>query len=181
MSRSKYLSIFLFLFCGQPERQNLLFGRFFFSFLFFFFLSTITRAGRLNEIKWSACISKSKRILCVSFSGTDSWLCKYHLFLWPNLNFLHYSHWITLPIQSCLVFELICRIRLCDWSFRLYHDIIYICYFVEFCRFLFWRCSFVLLLLSYSLRIFHTSISSWSFKIHMFIFNLFSSIHISLS
>ena len=37
--------------------------------------------------------------LFVSFSG----LYIYYLFVWSNLNFLHISQWITLPIQSCLV------------------------------------------------------------------------------
>ena len=48
-----FLSVLL---CGQPERQSLLFGR-------FSFLLTITRAGRLAEIRVSVCISKSQTIL----------------------------------------------------------------------------------------------------------------------
>ena len=67
----------------------------------FFFL--LTRSGCLAEIRWSICISKSQRCLCIFFSGTDAGLCIYHLFLWSNLNFLHNSRWITLPIQSCVV------------------------------------------------------------------------------
>ena len=47
----------------------------------FYFLLTITRSGRLAEIRWSVRISKSRRILCVSFSKTDSGLCIYHLFM----------------------------------------------------------------------------------------------------
>ena len=92
-----YLS-FLFpsvLFCCQPERQNSLFDTSFFL--------NITRSGRLAEIKWSVCISKSQRTLCVLFSRTDSGLCIYHLFIWPNLNFLHNSQLITLSTLSCLV------------------------------------------------------------------------------
>ena len=61
---------------GQPERQSPLFGR------FSFFLLTITWSSNLAENKWSVCISKFKRILCVSFSRTDSGLCIYHLFVW---------------------------------------------------------------------------------------------------
>ena len=57
----RFLSV---LFCGQPERQSLLFGR--------FFLLTITRSGLLVEIKLSVCISKSLMILCISFSWTNS-------------------------------------------------------------------------------------------------------------
>ena len=48
-------------------------------------------------------ISKSQRILFVSFSMTDSGLCICHLFVWSNLNFLHNSLWISLPTQSYLV------------------------------------------------------------------------------
>ena len=55
------------------------------------FLLTITRSGRLAEIKGSICISKSQRILCFTFSRSDSLLCTYHLFVGSNLNFLHNS------------------------------------------------------------------------------------------
>ena len=86
------------LFCGLPGRQSLLFGRFSFLFFFhFFFLLTITRSGRLVEMTWFVCISKSQRILCVSFSTTGSRLSIYLLFVWSNLNFLHNSQMITLP------------------------------------------------------------------------------------
>ena len=44
------------------------------------FLLIIIRFGRLAEIRISVCIWKSQRILSVSFSGTDSVLCIYHLF-----------------------------------------------------------------------------------------------------
>ena len=47
------------------------------------------------------CISKSQKILCVSFSRTDSGLCIYYL-VWSNFNFLHNFQWITFPTQSCL-------------------------------------------------------------------------------
>ena len=43
------------------------------------------------------------RILPVSFSCTDSGLCRYHLVVWSNLRFLHRSLWIPFPIQSCLL------------------------------------------------------------------------------
>ena len=73
-----------------------------------FLLLTITRSGRLAEIRWSVCISKSQRSLCVSFPRADSGLCIYHLFVWSNINFLHNSQWITLPTQSCLVVYSFC-------------------------------------------------------------------------
>ena len=52
------------------------------------FLLIIIRSGRLAEIRWSVCIAKSQRRVFVSFSRTDSELCIYHLFLWPNFNLL---------------------------------------------------------------------------------------------
>ena len=68
-----------------------------------YFLCIIIRSGRLAEIRWSICVSKYPRSLCVSFSRTDSGLYIYHLFVWSNFNFLHNSQWITLSTQSCLV------------------------------------------------------------------------------
>ena len=66
------------------------------------FLLIIIRSGRLAEIRWSVCILKSQRRLCVSFSRTESGLCIYHWFVWSNFNVLHNSQWITLPTQSFL-------------------------------------------------------------------------------
>ena len=65
--------------------------------LFFSFLLIIIKSGRLVEIRWSVCVSKSQRSLCISFSRTDSWLCIYHLFVWSSLHFLHSSQWTDLP------------------------------------------------------------------------------------
>ena len=48
-----------------------------------FFLLIIS-SDRLAEIRWSVCISKSQRSLCVSFSRRDAELCIYHLFVWSN-------------------------------------------------------------------------------------------------
>ena len=42
---------------------------------FFLFLLTIIRSGRLLEIRWSVCISKTQKSVCVSFSRTGSGLC----------------------------------------------------------------------------------------------------------
>ena len=67
-----------------------------------FLLLVIMRSGLLAEIRWSVCILKYHRSLCESFSRTGAGLCKYHLFVWSNWNFLHISQWITLPTQSCL-------------------------------------------------------------------------------
>ena len=73
-----------------------------------FFLLIIIRFSLLVEIRWSVCISKSHRSLCVLFSRTSAGLCIYHLFVWLNLNFLHISQCITLPNQSCLVLYSCC-------------------------------------------------------------------------
>ena len=67
-----------------------------------FLLLIIIKSAGLAEIRWSVCMSKSHRSLCVSFSRTSAGLCIYHLLAWSNLNFLHISQWITLPIQSVL-------------------------------------------------------------------------------
>ena len=63
--------------------QNLLFGR--------LLLLTITQSSHLADIRWSVCISKSLRSLCILLSRTDSGLCIYHLFVWSNFNFLYNS------------------------------------------------------------------------------------------
>ena len=73
-----------------------------------FFLLIIIRSGLLAGIRWSVCMLKSHRGLCVSFSGTNAGLCIYHLFVWSNLNFFHISQWITLPTQSCLALYSFC-------------------------------------------------------------------------
>ena len=73
-----------------------------------FFLLIIIRSGLLAKIRWSVCMSKSHRSLCVLFSRTGAGLCIYHLFVWSNLNFLPISQWITLPTQSCHVLYSFC-------------------------------------------------------------------------
>ena len=74
-----FLSVLL---CGLPRRQSPQFDRFSLGFLFLGMgekgLLIITRSGRLVEIKWFICISKSQRNLCVSFSRTD---CAYSICL----------------------------------------------------------------------------------------------------
>ena len=47
-----------------------------------FFLLIIIRCDRLAEIKWSVCISKSQRSLCVSFSRTG---CAYTICLYGQI------------------------------------------------------------------------------------------------
>ena len=90
-----------------------------------FSLLIIIRSGLLAEIRWSVCMSKSHRSLCVSFSRTVAGLCIYHLLAWSNFSFLYISQRITLHTQSCLA--------LYSWANY------------------------------YSLGVFHTGISWWSF------------------
>ena len=72
------------------------------------FLLVIIKSGVLAEIRWSVCMLKSHRSLCVSFSRTGAGLCIYDLFVWSNLNFLHISQWIILTTQSWLVLYSFC-------------------------------------------------------------------------
>ena len=87
-----------FLFPSKTEVLILLFTFFQFysvvgqhskAYTFASFLLITIRSGRLAEIRWSFCMSKSHRSLCGSISMTDSQLCIYHLFVWSNLNFWH--------------------------------------------------------------------------------------------
>ena len=102
--RGTYLSFHILsvLFCGQPGQQSRQFCR------FSLFLLIIIWYGLLAEIRWSVCMSKSHKGLCVSFSRTAAGLCIYHLLAWSNLNFLHISKWKTLPTQVCLVLYSFC-------------------------------------------------------------------------
>ena len=93
------------LICGHPGQQSRQF--LYFSFLFFFFFVVVDMSGLLGEIQWSACISKSHRILCVLFSRTGAGLCVYHLLVWSKLNFLRISQWITLQTQLLLLLLLL--------------------------------------------------------------------------
>ena len=122
------------------------------SLFFLFWGGVITiRYGLLAEIRWSVCMSKSHRSLCVSFSRTAAGLCIYRLFVWSNLNSLHISLWITFLTQSYLVLYSCANMlhSLIMWlRFRLYHHITYIFYIYLFSLWydwFLWRC-FVLLL-----------------------------------
>ena len=98
--RSKYLSLYKFSLiftrwfaeAAKSTRQQVL-------FFLFFFLLTITKSVFLVGIRWSVCISKSQKMLYLSFSRTDSGLC----ILWLNFNVLQNSPWITFPAQLCLI------------------------------------------------------------------------------
>ena len=105
LARSKYLFLFLHsfnftLWSTGTAKSTILLVLYFF---FFFLLLIIIRSGRLAEIRWSVCISKFHRSLCVSFSRTDSGLCMYHLFVCSNLDCLHSSQGITLLLLLLLL------------------------------------------------------------------------------
>ena len=102
VARSRYLSFFSLFFdftrwSADTAKSTIRCVLFFF---LFFFLLIIKSSGRLAEIKWSVCVSKSQRSVCVSFFRGDSGLCIYHLLLWSNFNFFAL---FTLPTQSCQV------------------------------------------------------------------------------
>ena len=73
-----------------------------------FLLLIIIRSCLLTGFRWSVCLLKSCRSLCVSFSCAGAELCIYHFLVWSNLNFLHISQWIILPTQSCLALYSFC-------------------------------------------------------------------------
>ena len=107
LARSRYLSLFshsfiFILWSAGTAKSTILQVLFFFSFSFFLLLLIIIRSGILAGIRWSVCMLKSHRSLCMAFSRTGVGLCIYHLLVWPNLSFLQISQWIILPTQSCL-------------------------------------------------------------------------------
>ena len=107
LARSRYLSLFSHSFSfilgsAGTAKSTIL------QIFFFFFLLIIIRSGLLAKIRFSVCMLKSHRSLCVSFFRTGAGLCIYHLLAWSNLNFLHISQWITLPTKSCLALYSFC-------------------------------------------------------------------------
>ena len=64
------------------------------------FLFLLIKSCLLVGIRCAVCITKSQRILFISFSWTDSGLCIFHLVVW-QFSLLHNSQWITFLTQSC--------------------------------------------------------------------------------
>ena len=96
LTRSKYLSFFshsfsFILWSAGTAKSTIL--------QVLFLLLIIIKSGLLAGIRWSVCMLKSHRSLCVAFSRTCAGLCIYHLLVWSNWSFLHISQWITLPTQ----------------------------------------------------------------------------------
>ena len=103
LASSRYLSFFSHTFRFILWQQSRQICKFSFSFLLI-----IIRSGLLAAIRWSVCMLKSHRRLCLSFSRTGAGFCIRHLLVWSNLNFLHIPQWITLPTQSCLALYSFC-------------------------------------------------------------------------
>ena len=85
LARSTYLSFFShsfrFILWSAGTAKSTIFQ------ILFFFLLIIIRSRIRSGIRWSVCMLKSHRSLCVSFSRTSAGLCMYHLLVWSNLNF----------------------------------------------------------------------------------------------
>ena len=91
LARSRYLSFFslsfrIILWSAGTAKSTIL------QIFFFFFLLIIMRSGLLAGIKWSVCMLKSYRSLCVSFSRTGARLCNCLLFLLGHRPFWLSSH-----------------------------------------------------------------------------------------
>ena len=105
LARSRYLSFFSIYFSftlwSAGTAGSLL------------FLLTITRSGHLSEIRWPICISKSHRILCISFSRSGFWVV--HILFVRMVKFKLLAQFpvnhLPRPVVSHL-FALICNIRL---------------------------------------------------------------------
>ena len=87
LASSNYLFIFLFSLiftqCSGRSKSP------WYQILFFLLLNT--RFDLQVGIRWSICISKSKRILCIWFSRTYSGLRVCVLVVWTKFNLLHNS------------------------------------------------------------------------------------------
>ena len=120
LARSKYLSLFSFsliftMWSVGTVRSSIRQGLSGFFFFFFVDFYEVWSSGRDKVIRW---ISKSHRIMRVSFSRIDFGLCFYHLVECSNFNFLHNSQWITFPTRSCVVFYFF----LCQWDLFYHYD-----------------------------------------------------------
>ena len=98
---STYLSFRYLWFssCGLLGRQNSLFYR------FSFFPLIITRSGILAGIRWSVCMTKSQRILCVSFLG-QILACVYTIFS-CMVKFRFLAQFLVNPLSHPVVSNLV--------------------------------------------------------------------------
>ena len=82
LARSRYLSFFshsfsFILWSAGTAKSTIL--------KVLFFLLIIVKSGLLVGIRWSVCMLRSHRSLCVAFSRTCAGLCICHLLVWSNL------------------------------------------------------------------------------------------------
>ena len=109
LARSRYLSFFsfkFFQFYSVVSRDSKV-DNFANSFSFFFFLLIIIRSGLLAEIRWSVCMTKSHRSLCVIFQDR-CWDVHIPFVSMVKFKFLAHFPGIILPTQSCLVLYSLC-------------------------------------------------------------------------
>ena len=131
-------------------------------FFFFFLLLDIIRSGRLVEIRWSVCMSRFERNLCIL--PDSSWVM--HI---PFIRMIKFQFFCTIdsgllcppdrvPFYTRSV--LICCIRLlCNWSFLFSHHIIHLQFcFVSSILALIWLVLMASLLLCCCLKIFSFSL-----------------------
>ena len=105
LARSRYLSYFslsfsFILWSARAAKSTIL--------QVLVFLLIIIRSGLLVGIRWSVCMPKSDRSLCVSFSRTDAKLYIYHFFRMVEFKFLAHlpvSH-LAYPVVCSLIFLL---------------------------------------------------------------------------
>ena len=140
----------------------------FFSFLIFFFFF-------LTLIRWYDCISNPREVVHLFFLGRIPG-CKYtrsHCQILISCTISRRSPLAPTHIYSYTLFPLICCIRLqYDWSFRLYHHIIYPCYLVVSYLFLLKHC----LSLWHSFRRDSVSLLRFPFLSHVHVFSCDSSL-----
>ena len=102
LARSRYLSFFShsFSFYSVVSRDRKVYN-----FASSLFLLIIIRSDLLAEIRWSVCMSKSHRSLCVLFSRTGAELCIYHLFVMVRYEFLAHLlvHHLADPVVSSFI------------------------------------------------------------------------------
>ena len=103
LARSRYLSLFSHSFSFIPvvSRAAKL------TVLQFFFMLIIIMSGLLAEIRWSVCMSKSYKSLCVSFSRTDA----VHMVKFKFLAYLLVDPFAHLVIFIIIIFANFAHLR----------------------------------------------------------------------
>ena len=90
------------------------------------------RSGSLADIWWpvciwwTVCILKSQRILCASFSWTDSGLCMYHLSVGSNCTIPRGSLFSPSRALSCIPFVPV------GWIRSIYYQSFHLCHYITY-------------------------------------------------